>query len=281
MINNRKIIDAFMFNNELDVLNFRLHELNDYVDKFVIYENSWTFSGNKKPLYFEDNKEMFSKFSDKIVHIKSNARGKDNWKREYTQRYEVLLKGVSSLNLNGNDVVSFCDLDEIIDPKLIYNYKDELPKDTILLVKPYWYNYNWEFYLGAWRHHSIVFSYWGELKKRLKHWRGMQCGWQWDHPKFSKPIQRKQISGWHTSYFLSKKDIEVKLNSFAHNGEKWVADTLGDINLIQARLNEGYVLISGPSKDRGAGVRHFLQDNPPALPKYHHLLSPINFEKNI
>ena len=65
-----QIIDAFMFNNELDVLNFRLHELTDYVDKFVIYENCWTFSGNKKPLYFEDNKEMFSKFSDKIVHIK-------------------------------------------------------------------------------------------------------------------------------------------------------------------------------------------------------------------
>ena len=81
-----QIIDAFMFNNELDVLNFRLHELNDYVDKFVIYENSWTFSGNKKPFYFEQNKEMFSEFSNKIVHIKSNTRGKDNWKREYAQR---------------------------------------------------------------------------------------------------------------------------------------------------------------------------------------------------
>ena len=61
-----QIIDAFMFNNELDVLNFRLHELNDYVDKFVIYENCWTFSGKRKPLYFKENKERFSKFSNKI-----------------------------------------------------------------------------------------------------------------------------------------------------------------------------------------------------------------------
>ena len=118
MVMKPQVIDAFMFNNELDVLNFRLHELNEHVDKFVIYENSWTFSGNKKPLYFEENKEMFSKFSGKIVHIKSNTRGKNNWKSEYSQRHEVLAKGVSSLNLNNKDVVSFCDLDEIIDPKL-------------------------------------------------------------------------------------------------------------------------------------------------------------------
>ena len=276
-----QVIDAFMFNNELDVLNFRLHELNDYVDKFVIYENSWTFSGNKKPLYFEENKERFSKFYDKIIHIKSNTRGKDNWKREYAQRYEVLTKGVSSLNLDDRDIVSFCDLDEIIDPKLILNYKQELPENTVLLTRPHWYNYNWEIYLGAWEHHSIIFSHWGELKKRLRHWRGMQCGWRWDHPRFAKPIKRKGLSGWHASYFLSKSEMICKLNSFAHNGEKWVTDTLNNIDLIQQRLDEGYVLISGASEEFGAGIRHFLQDNPPTLPKYHHLLSPINFEKNI
>ena len=160
-----QVIDAFMFNNELDVLNFRLHELNEHVDKFVIYENSWTFSGNKKPLYFEENKEMFSKFSDKIVHIKSNTRGKNNWKSEYSQRHEVLAKGVSSLNLNNKDVVSFCDLDEIIDPKLISNYKQELPQDAPLLVCPHWFNVSWDCYLGAWQHHSIIFSYWGSFKK--------------------------------------------------------------------------------------------------------------------
>ena len=281
MIDNQKIIDAFMFNNELDLLNFRLHELNDYVDKFIIYENSWTFSGNKKPFYFEENKERFSKFYDKIIHIKSNTRGKDNWKREYAQRYEVLTKGVSSLNLDDRDIVSFCDLDEIIDPQLILNYKQELPKNTVLLVQPYWYNYNWEIYLGAWEHHSIIFSYWRELKKRLAHWRGMQCGWRWDHPRFAKPIKREELSGWHASYFLSKSEITCKLNSFAHNGEKWVTDTLNNIDLIQQRLDEGYVLISGASEEFGAGIRHFLQDNPPTLPKYHHLLSPINFEKNI
>ncbi len=234
-----KIIDAFMFNNELDVLNFRLHELNDYVDKFVIYENSWTFSGNKKPLYFEENKQMFSKFSDKIVHVKSNTRGKNNWKREYSQRHEVLAKGVSSLNLNNKDVVSFCDLDEIIDPKLISNYKQELPKDAPLLVCPHWFNVSWDCYLGAWQHHSIIFSYWGELQKRMSHWKGMQCGWRWDHPKFMHPTKKKDLSGWHASWFMKPDDLIIKLKSFAHNGEDWVTEILEDINLINQRIKTG------------------------------------------
>ena len=95
------------------------------------------------------------------------------------------------LGLNDSDVVSFCDLDEIIDPQLILNYKQEIPKNAPLLVCPHWFNTSWDCYLGAWDHHSIIFSYWGELKRRMGHWRGMQCGWRWDHPKFPSPIKRK------------------------------------------------------------------------------------------
>ena len=45
------IIDTFMFYNELDMLEFRLKELNSVVDKFVIVEATQTFVGNKKKLY--------------------------------------------------------------------------------------------------------------------------------------------------------------------------------------------------------------------------------------
>jgi len=237
---NPQVIDAFMLNNELDVLNFRLHELNDYVDKFVIYENAWTFSGKRKPFYFEENQDKFSKFSDKIIHIKSATRGKDNWKREYAQRYEVLLKGVASLGLNDSDVVSFCDLDEIIDPQLILNYKQEMPKNAPLLVCPHWFNVSWDCYLGAWYHYSIIFSYWGELKRRMNYWRGMQCGWRWDNPKFPSPIKRKGLSGWHASWFMKPQDLIIKLQSFAHNGEEWVGELLENIDLVKDRIQSGF-----------------------------------------
>ena len=47
------IIDTILFYNELDMLEFRLMELDSVVDKFVIVEATKTFSGNKKPLYFD------------------------------------------------------------------------------------------------------------------------------------------------------------------------------------------------------------------------------------
>ena len=64
------IIDCFPFFNELDILDIRLNVLNDCVDKFVLVEASKTQSLLDKPFYFEENKERFKPFLDKIVHVK-------------------------------------------------------------------------------------------------------------------------------------------------------------------------------------------------------------------
>lgn len=63
------LYDCFIFSNELDLLELRLHELDHVVDKFVICEATTTFTGNKKPLYFDRNRRRFAKFKDKIVHL--------------------------------------------------------------------------------------------------------------------------------------------------------------------------------------------------------------------
>ena len=47
------------FNEEL-MLEARLNELNQYVDKFIIVESSYTHSGENKRFNF--NKEKFSKW---------------------------------------------------------------------------------------------------------------------------------------------------------------------------------------------------------------------------
>jgi hypothetical protein len=50
------VYDCFIFFNELDLLEIRLNELNNVVDKFVIIEANKTFQNNHKPYYFEENK---------------------------------------------------------------------------------------------------------------------------------------------------------------------------------------------------------------------------------
>ena len=62
------IYDAFYFFDELDLLEIRLNILNDYVDYFVISESNETFNGNKKQLFFNENKNKFKNFQHKIIY---------------------------------------------------------------------------------------------------------------------------------------------------------------------------------------------------------------------
>jgi len=65
-----KIIDSFLFFQELDLLEIRLNYLDPYVDEFVIVEACQTFTGKEKEYVFEQNKERFKQFLPKIKHYK-------------------------------------------------------------------------------------------------------------------------------------------------------------------------------------------------------------------
>jgi beta-1,4-mannosyl-glycoprotein beta-1,4-N-acetylglucosaminyltransferase len=67
-----KILDAFLFFQELDLLEIRLNYLDKYVDKFLIIEACQTFSGNPKNFIFERNAKRFAKFLHKIEYYKIN-----------------------------------------------------------------------------------------------------------------------------------------------------------------------------------------------------------------
>ena len=60
------IYDCFPFFNELDILEIRLNVLYETVDYFVITEADKTHTGKAKEYLFEQNKERFSKFLDKL-----------------------------------------------------------------------------------------------------------------------------------------------------------------------------------------------------------------------
>lgn len=114
-----KIIDTFPFFNELKMLDLRLNILNDYVDKFVLVEATRSHQDKEKPLYFEDNKHLFSKFLDKIEHVVvDNFPTHSYWSHENYQR-DCILRGLQGGKCSGDDVVFISDLDEIWDPSKI------------------------------------------------------------------------------------------------------------------------------------------------------------------
>lgn len=56
----RRVFDAIIFSNELDLVEIRWNELKPYVTKFVIIESNSTFTGIPKPLYFASNHDRFA-----------------------------------------------------------------------------------------------------------------------------------------------------------------------------------------------------------------------------
>jgi hypothetical protein len=108
-----KIYDCIQFFNELDLLEARLEYLSPYIDKFVIVESTINHCSVPKPLYFSDNKNRFSTYLDKIIHVvvtdcpplNGDVFTIDNYLRN------SIVKGLN--NVYENDIVLISDLDEI------------------------------------------------------------------------------------------------------------------------------------------------------------------------
>ena len=115
------ITDCFSFFNELELLDIRLNTLDPYVDKFVLVEAAKTQTLKDKPFVFEENKEKFNKFLNKIIHVKlekeSCPKGgfqqvNHDWGMENFQRNGAMV-GVKSVPMEPDDIVLISDLDEV------------------------------------------------------------------------------------------------------------------------------------------------------------------------
>jgi beta-1,4-mannosyl-glycoprotein beta-1,4-N-acetylglucosaminyltransferase len=106
------IYDCFMFFNELELLELRLHELSGVVDKFVLVETTRTFSNKPKSLIFQENRSRFKEFQDKIIHVVVDDMPRSNnaWALELFQR-NAICRGLE--NCRPDDIVLVSDVDEI------------------------------------------------------------------------------------------------------------------------------------------------------------------------
>lgn len=111
-----RIFDAFIFYNELDLLEIRLGELADVVDRFILVEAKRTFTGKEKPLFYAENAERFARWRDKIEHVVIDfpdelpTDAATAWTREHLQR-ESLSQGYR--DARPDELVIISDVDEI------------------------------------------------------------------------------------------------------------------------------------------------------------------------
>lgn len=123
------VYDCFQFFNELDILKIRLNVLSPLVDKFVISEATETFSGLKKPLYYEENKELFAEFADKIIHVVVEDTPEGDTHYRDTFQKNAVTRGLK--DCTDEDVIIFSDLDEIPNPDKIREILRNFQEDKI------------------------------------------------------------------------------------------------------------------------------------------------------
>lgn len=217
------IIDCFSFFNEINMLKFRLDELKDVVDYFVISESNLTHSGKKKPLYFQENLKLFSEYPIIHVIVDDMPETDDPWVREAHQRAS-LIYGIATISPRDSASIFVSDVDEIPDTNLIQKIKKDGHENCFCLEQDfYYYNLNCKWKL-KW-YHAKVLDY-----KSLKRLGGVQKARITNEGCYNQ-------GGWHFSYFGDKEKIITKIKSFAH--QEFNTDYYLDPTRIEKCIKEG------------------------------------------
>ena len=256
-----KIIDSFIFFNELELLDIRLNTLNDKVDKFILVESTVSHTGKEKPLHYKENKHLFEKFNHKIVHCvvddtpnsfeeaqqmflspkdelqknilmhcltTSNVPyGETQWLREFYQ-HESTRRGMLMANLEDDDVCFVSDLDEIWNPDIEYDIDDYNVRKLRQHVYMAFLNLrSSEDWLGTY------YTKYKNIKNASAN-------------HFDSLTKTKHLivenGGWHFTYQGGLDRIKTKLENYGH--QEYNNDQVK--NLVQERLDIGMDVLGRP-----------------------------------
>jgi beta-1,4-mannosyl-glycoprotein beta-1,4-N-acetylglucosaminyltransferase len=195
-----RIFDAFLFFNELEMLELRLNILDPVVDRFVLVESTVTFSGRPKPLYYAEHQVRFAPWRDKIIHVvvdDTPDTGAWRWGREYFQRDQIM-RGL--LQCRCDDIVLLSDCDEIPDPAAVRARARGGYHQEYML---YYLNcrHMSEDMIGTAALYYFQFAAFGPQATRHR---------RWGFPRIER-------GGWHFAYAMSPERIRAKLRAFSHD----------------------------------------------------------------
>lgn len=238
-----KIYDCFPFFNELELLDIRLNELYNYVDKFVLVEWTETHRGNPKPLYYEENKERYHKFSDKIIHIvlTEHIEAENPWTRENFQRQQIM-RGLSECQ--PDDIVMISDLDEIVRATSLSSIVRllQVEKKEAIGCAQTMYRFFLNVRDPAIWYGTVVTTY-GYIMNGHSNLTQVRLAHQWTK---SYPIVPN--SGWHFTWMGGLDRVIQKMESFAHRecdlpenkSAKFFKDQLKEYNSEVVRIDNSY-----------------------------------------
>ena len=228
----KKIYDCFTFYNELDLLDVRLAELYNHVDYFVIVEANTTFTNRPKPFYFNENKERYSKYFDKIIHVKVEdmPNNDDPWVNEDFQRNQIM-RGLT--DATETDIIVVSDVDEIPRAAAIDHLRTS--EQVLFAFRVPIYNFKFNYMkLNPDRYNIWIMATTYNLLSATSPnmLRGLRFGF-FDKPyKFTNSgCEVIEHGGWHFGYLGDEQHLRDKAQSFSHAAEVNTPEFLGQIDV--------------------------------------------------
>jgi len=215
------IIDSFLFNGELELLELRLKILYNYVDRFTIVESNLTFRGDLKPMVCKEYlKDLGFGDDPKIDLVEVQLDVND--KKLNPNYIENTCRDLQLTSCNDNDIIIMADIDELPHPQYISdqcNYIDNNP-NVLLLCEIYNLEYQVNYALSedgtspTIRRQPLIAKglFWKENKLSQVRNLIMKGGHVNDFP-FKLEWLNNIKKGWHLSWMGDTNEKLNKLNS--------------------------------------------------------------------
>ena len=197
-----RVFDCILFNQEHDMLECRLSEIGDVIDKIIVVESTTTFMGQPKPHGID--LDRFYKWRDKI-HYETYEPNPNQlgWAAEHAQR-DHLFVALQQFSPEAEDIVTVADCDEIWNPT------------DINLLKLGWHGYIMQ--------RMVMSAYWrltDEITMVAGPYGQRTGGAQ--HMRSNRERLPNLRSGWHVSWMGGPQWAAEKMRSFSHQ-DLMVAD---------------------------------------------------------
>lgn len=275
-MSKQKIIDSILFFNELDLLELRLEELYDHVDIFLIVESDKTFTGKPKSLFYKNNSNRFSKWSDKIYHyvvddMPTSVTNEEltnfttiesqktiEFYREAHQRNSIG-RALKELDIKFDDIVIVSDVDEFPNTNIFKNLNINLPYGPVVF-KQKWLVWNKQLEKMHYWMGSTAFYYSHVISNNKIFQKTRDERWGENKTLF----YTQENGGFHFSWFGDFDFIREKLKSFSHI--ELVSDFWDDDNNIKNLIKDMYAS-NGTKKDGVTGKLKVFNQEEYDLPK--------------
>lgn len=217
-----KLIDVFLFYNELDLLKARLEYMGPIVDRFVISEANVDFSGQPKEFLLSQELVNTLPFANKIIYHREHLNlSSISWlfkKLKYRNRITRYLWKIQDAQRNStliplksfspNDIIIFSDLDEFPSETAIDEGTHALQSEKPHIQEPRAYSLDQTFYYYNLNNaapnekfYGSVMTTLGTFRKHLPH--RFRSG--------KNDFEHIGSGGWHFSYFMDEAKILNKI----------------------------------------------------------------------